>query len=357
MVFELLFAKYDIRAYNYTFVCEIFKLIFMVMACRSSFFNCASHKNLKATDKMTIEKVDLHVHSSASDGTCAPADLPALARQAGLRAVALTDHDTVSGIAPFLEAGRKEGIEVIPGVEISTLFLGREVHIVGLFINPDCPSLLNFLTDLRTQRNQRNQQMVNKLQLLGYDISLEELQAQAGGESVGRPHAAAILIAKGYFSHNQEVFDRCLKRGAPAYCPRQLCSPTDAIAIIHQAGGIAIWAHPLYSNKYARSHIRSVIRKLKPAGLEAIEVSYPGFTPAQTQMLTELAAEQELAVSGGSDFHGDNIPAVKLGSGYGGLCVPYSVLANLKELHAKISTRQAFEIQTIRDNDEKMTEE
>lgn len=291
---------------------------------------------------MNTEKVDLHIHSAASDGTFRPDVLPALGRQAGLCAMALTDHDTVSGISSFLAAASSASIEAVAGVEISTAFLGREIHIVGLFINPECPELVDFLSGQRDLRNQRNQQMIAKLQNLGYDITLEELSAQAGGESVGRPHAAAILIRKGYFSHNQEVFDHCLKRGAAAYCPRQLPSPVDAIAVVHNAGGIAIWAHPLYSNKYARSHIRGVIRKLKPFGLDGIEVFYPGFTADQSSMLQELAGEYDLAISGGSDFHGDNIPAVKLGCGYGGLYVPESVLDGLKRCH-----RNKYEIQEI----------
>jgi len=308
---------------------------------------------------MIFERVDLHVHSMASDGTYAPAALPAMAVNAGLGAIALTDHDTVSGVAPFLAAAAKiDGFEGIPGVEISAGFMGREVHIIGLYIDPTEPGLNEFLTRIRAYRNQRNDLMVKKLQALGYDISMEELLAEAGGESVGRPHAAAILIRKGYFTKNQDVFDHCLKKGAAAYCPRQLPGPASTIACIHRAGGVAVWAHPVYHNKFARSHVRGLIKRLKVIGLDGLEAHYPGFTPAQHQMLLEMAAQFELQISGGSDFHGENIPDVKLGSGYGGLFVPAEVLYALRQYReSRLEEWKNNAVEPLQSNDVQITEE
>lgn len=307
---------------------------------------------------MISERIDLHVHSSASDGTFLPAELPGLAAAAGLRAIALTDHDTVSGIKPFMAAAENTTLEGIPGVEISSGFMGREVHILGLFIDPDNADLQNFLTNIRGFRNQRNELMILKLQALGYEITMEELQAAAGGESIGRPHAAGILIQKGYFKRNQDVFDHCLKRGATAYCPRKLPGPASTIACIHRAGGVAIWAHPVYHNKFARSHVRGLIRRLKELGLDGIEAHYPGFTPAQHQMLLEFAGEYDLVVSGGSDFHGTNIPDIKLGSGYGGLAVPVAVLEQLRSYrNANLTRLQSVSYESVPANDVQITEE
>jgi len=308
---------------------------------------------------MIFERIDLHVHSTASDGTFPAAELPAMAVAAELGAIALTDHDTVSGVEPFLAAAAAiPGFEGVPGVEISSGFMGREVHILGLFVDHKNPELREFLTRVRTYRNQRNELMIKKLQTLGYSITMAELTAEAGGESVGRPHVAAILIRKGYFKKNQEVFDRCLKRGAAAYCPRQLPGPSSTIAIIHRAGGVAVWAHPVYANKFARSHVRGLLRRLKDLGLDGLEAHYPGFTPAQHQMLLELAAQQEVLISGGSDFHGTNMPDIKLGSGYGGLFVPAELLTKLREYRAgHLPLWQTQPEGEISANDVQLTEE
>lgn len=280
---------------------------------------------------MPGKNVDLHIHSTASDGTNSPAHIIELAMELELSAIALTDHDTVSGLEEFIAAAAARGIEVVPGVEISTSISGREIHILGLFIDYRNPELTAFLEKIRIDRNQRNENMIMKLRSLGYDITLEELKDKAGGESVGRPHLAALLIEKGYFKDNKEAFERCLRRGGPGYCHRQLPSPSDSIAQIHNAGGIAIWAHPVYRNKYARSHVRSVIKKLKPFGLDGIEGYYPGYTEHQHRMLLELAEEYELTVSGGTDFHGSNIPQIALGGGNGDLEIPETCFLELKK--------------------------
>ncbi len=282
---------------------------------------------------MPTGNVDLHIHSTASDGTLTPAEIVARAQQQNLNAIALTDHDTVGGIDEFLAAASSTNLTAIPGVEISSLFSGREIHILGFFIDHHSPELLAFLDRIRDGRNARNDEMLRRLRSLGYDISLEEVKARCGGDSIGRPHLAAILIEKGYFKDSKQAFERCLKRGAPGFCPRKLPHPEEALRQIHGAGGIAVWAHPVYRNKFARSHVRGIIRKIKPFGLDGVEAYYPGYTPAQHQMLLELAEMFDLQVSGGTDFHGDNIPGLELGTGYGDFAVPEECFVRLKRYH------------------------
>lgn len=285
---------------------------------------------------MSIKTIDLHIHSNASDGTFTPAEIVRHAVSINLEAIALTDHDTISGLDEFLQTAATENITAIPGVEISSLFSGREIHILGYFIDYHNPALLAFLDHIRAGRNSRNEDIIRRLQSLGYEITLEEVTARAGGESIGRPHVASLLIEKGYFKDSQQAFERCLKRGAPAFCPRKLPHPEEAIRIIHQAGGIAVWAHPVYRNKFARSHVRGMLRKMKPLGLDGVEGFYPGYTPVQHQMLLELAAISDLVVSGGTDFHGGNIPSIAMGSGDGNFSVPAECLAAMREYHHNI---------------------
>ena len=278
-----------------------------------------------------MKLIDLHTHSTASDGSFTPSELVEKANEIGLAAVALTDHDTVSGVDEFLEvAGKYDSLEAIPGVEISVGFKSKEIHLVGLFIDHKSESLLELLCEIRKDRNQRNERMIDKLQEMGYEITLQELLDVAGGESIGRPLLAKILIEKGYFTEVQEVFDKCLKRGTPAYSQRVLPTPEKGISEIHKAGGIAIWAHPLYRNSNARNTVRKVLREVK--GIDAIEAYYTSFTSTQTRAVIEVAEEFNIPVSGGTDFHGTNQNGIDLGTGYGELAVPYEVLENLKKI-------------------------
>jgi len=282
---------------------------------------------------MTEKYIDLHTHSNASDGSCTPSELFNLASECGLAAVALTDHDTVGGIPEFLKAAEKSSsCEAVPGVEISVDLAGNEVHIVGLFIDYQCQSLLKLLTEIRVNRDSRNSVIIGKLQTMGYDITIKEVNDIAGGDSVGRPHFAKILIDKGYFSEPQAVFERCLKRGASAYCPRKLPSPEEAIREIHNAGGLAFWAHAVYRLKNERYFVRRTIKKLLTSGLDGVEAYYSTFSPVQQKMMIEFAAEYNLLRSGGSDFHGSNQPSISIGIGTdGNLRVPAEILAEIKE--------------------------
>lgn len=288
----------------------------------------------------TPGSIDLHTHSTASDGSCTPSEIIALAAEVQLSAVALTDHDTTAGIGEFLESARSfPTLEAIPGVELSTRYGSRELHIVGLFIDRDAPDLEAFLARERERRIKRNRDMKIKLALLGYPLEDDEPAfAAAGGmgANLGRPHFAQALMEKYHFPDLKSVFDKLLGNNKAAYIPRENASPREAIEAIHSAGGIAVWAHPVYRDRNERAYVRRVARKLAALGLDALEGYYSLFGPPETLLVTETAQQFELCISGGSDFHGDRSPSISLGCGAGKLAVPAELLCALKERCKKI---------------------
>ncbi|WP_022852642.1 PHP domain-containing protein [Thermodesulfatator atlanticus] len=277
------------------------------------------------------EMIDLHTHSTASDGTLSPEKLVAEAKKAGLFALALTDHDTIAGIKEARKAAEALGLEFVSGVEISVKFEGPgHCHLLGYFVNEDNEKLVKTLKSLHEARSQRNILMVEKLKALGIDITLEELEAISGGGEIGRPHMAKILVKKGVVKNFDEAFDRYLAKGRPAYVPKARLSPEEAITIIQEAGGLVSLAHPLYLG-YPQEKIRAYVSSLKDLGLDAIEAYYTDHDEAFTNFCLDLAKEFALLVTGGSDFHGDNKPEIKLGVGKGGLKVPKEVYFELKK--------------------------
>ena len=280
-----------------------------------------------------MDLIDLHCHSTASDGSVPPGGIPTLAAAAGLRAVALTDHDTTAGLLEFCAAGAHyPELETIPGVELSSCYGGRELHIVGLFINASEPALLNFLLEQRRRRQDRNEAIMSKLRSLGYPLSNDEPEFTAATDrsNLGRPHFARALVRRYGFASPAQVFDKLLGYGRPAYVRRQLPDPAAAIAAVHEAGGIAIWAHPTYRERNERAWLRRICKRFTPLGLDGIEGYYSLFGPTETALVTEIAAAAGLALSGGSDFHGDLSPQIAIGTGAGGLRVPFELLAELK---------------------------
>ena len=276
--------------------------------------------------------IDLHTHSNASDGSDSPSELLRNAVRAGLSAIALTDHDTISGLPEFLRAADGSGLTAVPGVEISSNLYNKEIHILGLFVDPVSPELNAFLENLRNRRNIRNRQMIEKLNIIGYQITLEELQNAAPGESVGRPHVAELLVRKGYFASIQEAFDSCLKRGARAYTPREPLPPGECINAIHVAGGLAFWAHPVYGSRGERATVRRFLKVLVPLGLDGLEAYYSSFTERQTAMLNEMAQAFGILRTGGTDYHGEEVhPGIRLGVGNGDLYVPDELLTFMQE--------------------------
>lgn len=273
--------------------------------------------------------VDLHTHSTASDGTDSPAELVICAHGLGLRAIALTDHDTLYGLAEAEQTAYKLGIDFIRGCEISTRSTAGEHHILGLWVPHHAEALETWLDDVRCRRNERNAEMVARLQSLGFDITLEEVRARASG-SVGRPHMAAVLADKGYARDMGTAFRDYLGPNGKAYVPKRVPAPEEAVRLLAAVGATAVLAHP-FLNAAARTDVEALARRLAECGLAAIEAWHTSHSEADTRHCVELAKRLDLGLSGGSDYHGANKPGIQPGRGYGALRVPLAVLEALKQ--------------------------
>ncbi|UKS30031.1 PHP domain-containing protein [Paenibacillus sp. HWE-109] len=249
-------------------------------------------------------EADLHTHTTASDGTQRPAVNVQMAFDAGLGAIAITDHDTVSGVAEALEEGRRLGIEVVPGVEISTVAGGQDIHVLGYYIQIEDALFLQRLSSLRDTRDIRNQMIIDRLQQLGFAITMGEVlkeveHIKSKGDTVGRPHIAAVLLNKGYVSSISEAFDKYLGTGAAAYANPPRIEPATAIAWIHEAGGKAVLAHPgIYHND-------DLVEAITQQGLDGIEVYHSDHTAEDEAKYLLLAERCGLLITAGSDFHGE----------------------------------------------------
>lgn len=271
--------------------------------------------------------IDLHTHTTASDGSCTPYELVHLAKKAGLCAVAVTDHDTVDSIPHALAAGKKLEMEVIPGVELSCNW-EREMHIVGLYIDHTNPQLKEELSDLQKRRYQRNQNILARLQELGIAITEEDVRAVATGPVWGRAHFAKVLCDKGYVASVKEGFQKYLGPGRPAHINEKRLELEEAIRLIRMAGGIPILAHMHYL-KLSLPELSHLLQRLKQAGLMGAEAIYTEYTPQQTTDYTRLIESLQLLKSGGSDFHGDMKPQITLARE--NLNIPYSYLKEIKK--------------------------
>jgi predicted metal-dependent phosphoesterase TrpH len=263
-----------------------------------------------------------------------PTELVQEAKQLGLRAIALTDHDTIDGIPEFLQAGKALDIETVPGVEISVdtkLPQNGHMHMLGLFIDPNDPGLKSKLHYLRNHRNERAEKILTKLKQLGAEVSLEELQQEAGEGSIGRPHIAKILLRKGIVSSLQEAFDLYLAKGKPAYVDKIKFDEENAISLIKGAGGLAILAHPHLMNYSRFEETSEKILQLQEMGLDGFEVYYSGLVKNYTDQLIQLAEQHDFVVSGGSDYHGKNKENIRMGTGKNDLNISDEVYLNLKE--------------------------
>ncbi len=286
---------------------------------------------------------DLHAHSTASDGTDAPADLPRLAKQAGLSAIALTDHDTTAGLPEFLDAAKRARIKAVPGIELSadpaifhttaddlteqTPRIGT-LHILGYFIQPDAPYLIEVQARLLQAREQRNPQMIERLNQLGMDIQYDEVTRAAGGNIVGRPHIGQVMMEKGYVKSIHEAFSRYLGGQGEAYVRKDRLSAEEAITAIHEANGLAVLAHPTQLGLSSPSQLEHAVARLKTLGLDGIETRHSDHTPRDTERFTRLANKLGLITTGGSDYHGSR-KTLELGSQK----VPFDVYENLRNAH------------------------
>lgn len=276
-----------------------------------------------------MKRIDLHTHSNVSDGSCSPTEVIKAATEAGLAAVALTDHDTMQGVPEALEASKHFNIECIPGIELSAVYGDREVHIVGLFLDPKDPVLAGRLAAFQQIREQRNLKMIGKMQEAGVDITMEKLRAMEGDAVITRANLARYLVHIGYAASIKEVFDKYLSPGMPFYVPKIGVTPEDAVRAICDGGGVAILAHPLLYD-FTPAQLDTCIELLKGYGLRGIETYYSTYSPADERNMKRLADRHHLLWSGGSDFHGSAKPHIQIGKGMGNLVIPYDVLEKLR---------------------------
>ena len=281
--------------------------------------------------------VDLHVHSTESDGTFTPEELVAEALRAQLAAFALTDHDTTGGIARVKAAAKGTGLLVIPGIELSCYNNDHEVHMVGLFLNEKDSAFQENLKAIQDSRDERNRKMIDRLrEEAGFDISVLALQTYFPDSVLTRAHIARYLYDKKQIPDLGVAFQKYIGDHCPYYVLREKMTPVQAIELIHSAGGLAILAHPLLYH-LSSTRLKQLMTDLKAHGLDGVEAIYSTYTTGEERQMKQLAAELDLAVSGGSDFHGANKPTIRLGVGKGSLHVPYSVLENLMLLKERNS--------------------
>lgn len=278
-----------------------------------------------------MDRIDLHVHTSASDGSDAPEKVIALAADLGLRAVAVTDHDTVAGLAAAMAAGVRGGVEVIGGIEVSTDYRDNNIHLLGYFIDPSSPALDPVLDWARARRQERNEKMVAMMAADGYDISMDALEREYPGAVLGRPHMAEYLMRRGYCASVKEGFDRFLGVGGRYFLPKGRIPLAEAAAVLSCAGAVSALAHP-FQYGYSLPEVEELLSFAKGCGVRAVECYYSEHSPAQRDWLLAQAERLAMGVSGGSDYHGARRPYVALGAGMGDLAIPYSVLESLKAL-------------------------
>jgi len=283
----------------------------------------------------TDHLIDLHTHSTCSDGTLTPTQLVHLAKQQGLHTLALTDHDTLDGIAQAKAAAQTLGIQLVAGVEISTTFAtgpfaGRELHILGLGLDETNLALRQAFDTLSQYRQQRNEKMLAAFHTHGIMLDKAELHATAQGGNLTKAHFARLLIRHGHAAHFEEAFQRYLTVGCPTNVVKQSLEPREAIALINQGGGVAILAHP-YRYRLTNDALVQLVSQLATLGLGGVEAIYNNHDPEQELFLRNLAETHHLVISGGTDFHGSNKPGIQLGEGRGNMRIPLQIWENIRD--------------------------
>lgn len=276
------------------------------------------------------ETIDLHVHSNCSDGSLTPEELVCYAIEKGLKAFALTDHDTMEGVPRAQKAAQGCEIEVIPGIELSTEFHGKDIHIVGLGLDYADMHFQEELMKFQNSRDARNEKMAARLQEEGIAVSLEELEEEYPNAVLTRAHFAGFLLERGYVKSRSEAFDRYLGDHACCFVPREKVTPYQAIRLIHTGGGVAVLAHPLLYGM-SMKRLEESVAEFKGQGLDAIEAVYSTNKWVDESNMKQLAKRHGLLISGGSDYHGKSKPDIDLGVGRGNLNIPYRIWERLKE--------------------------
>ena len=283
-----------------------------------------------------MKQIDLHIHTAASDGTCSPAEVVRRAHELGLSAVAITDHDTVSGCAEAAAVGQELGLEAVAGVELSSRY-GKTIHILGYFVRTNSPALTRVLDGIVAERNARNRKMAAMMAADGLAVDYEEMR-QRFGTSIGRPHFGEVLVELGKAESVQDAFDRYIEKGQRYYLPRKMISIERSVEVIREAGGVPVLAHP-FQYRLEEPALRQLIEHCMDHGLLGLECRYSLYDEEQSRYLLKLAKEYGLVPTGGSDFHGSNKPHIALGSGTGSLSVPAAWLEGLRAVATSTKKR------------------
>ena len=280
-----------------------------------------------------MKLIDLHTHTVCSDGSMTARELVRHAKESGLSAVAVSDHDSVSGVADALDEGERVGIEVIPAVELSAQSQ-TETHILGYFIDINNKELLDALAYAKTVRIERQEEICRKLNGLGFALTMDEVRKLAGSDILCRAHFARLMVQKGYVGSVKQAFDEYLANGRPAFSGREALTDTQAVKLINGAGGMAFCAH-LHLTRKPPEELEAFLLRLKSQGLAGVEGYYTEYTPQMQEEYRRLAQKLGLCISGGTDFHGAFKPHISIGKGLGNMAIPYSVLENMKKAHAE----------------------
>ena len=283
-----------------------------------------------------MKHIDMHIHTTASDGTASPAEAVRIAHELDLPAIAITDHDTVSGCAEAIAEGKKLGMEVVPGIELSSRY-GKTIHILGYFLRPESPALTRVLDNVVAERNERNRLMALKMAGDGLNVNYEEM-LERFGPVIGRPNFGQVLVEQGLAKSVQDAFDRFIEKGQRYYLPRKMVSIERSVEVIREAGGVPVLAHP-FQYKLAEPDLRQLIEHCMDHGLLGLECRYSLYDEEQSQYLLSLAREYGLVPTGGSDYHGSNKPHISIGTGTGTLAVPESWLEPVRALATSTKKR------------------
>jgi predicted metal-dependent phosphoesterase TrpH len=276
-----------------------------------------------------MKTIDLHTHSVCSDGADAPAEVVRRAKEAGLSAIALSDHDCMDGVPEAIAEGEKLGVEVIPAIELSANY-DTELHILGYYIDTENARLKEALAYAIQVRDERQEETCRKLREQGFDITMEEARAEANGNPIlCRAHFAQIMVRKGYAESVKDAFKRYLSVGCYAYSNRQALTPAEAVSLIREAGGVPAVAH-LHLIKQSDDAVENLLKSLIPHGLAGIEGYYTDYTPDMEVRYRAMADRLGLILTGGTDYHGKNKPHISIGRGLGELEIPYSLLDGIR---------------------------
>ena len=287
-----------------------------------------------------MKLIDLHTHSTMSDGSMAPEEVVNHAKKNGLTAIALTDHDSVEGVERAILEGKSVGVEVVAGVEMSAQFK-TETHILGYDIDTKDAGFLHAMEEVRRARLERNMMTAENLRKLGFDVTYEEAAKFAPSGVLGRAHYARLMVEKGYVQSVKEAFDKYLSSGKAGYCDFQRYSPEECIEIINNAGGKAFLAH-LHLIRLDDKELEEYVIRLKNAGLSGIEGYYTEYDEKMHLKYLSLAKKHSLLISGGTDFHGEMKPQISIGTGYGNMQIPYSVLENMRKYRNLLAIEDKF---------------